>query len=165
MKKISQLLNPNYIIATIGLLVLVVIIAPAFKNVPGPARQQEGPTYTGSMNRAQEYYFKENNQLTTNLDELELGIKSQTKNYVYKIVSQSNPQSAMHIGQAKRRGIKSYVGLVYVIKVGEENTTITQLCKSIKDLPLSKLPQIPKLPKNATKYEDVKCPSGFKSLR
>jgi Tfp pilus assembly protein PilE len=65
MKKFSQLFNPTYIITTIGLLVLAVIIAPAFKNVPGPARQNVGKTFAGSMNRAQEAYFKENNRLAT----------------------------------------------------------------------------------------------------
>lgn len=164
MKRFSKFFNP-YIITAIGLLILGVIKAPDFITVQeGPARQQEGPTVTGSMNRAQQAYFEENNELTTNLEELELGIRSETEDYVYKIVSQSNFQSVIHISQAKRKRLKSYVGFVYVTKVGENNITITQLCESIKPLRLSKLPQIPKLPENAAKSEDIKCPSGFKSL-
>lgn len=151
----------------IGLLLIlgVMIILPNFLNVQGgPARQAEGPTVTGTMNRAQQYLFKENNQFTTNFEELGIGLKSETEDYVYKIVFQSNPQSVMNIGQAKRKGFKSYVGLVYVVKVGEEYTTITKMCKSIKSSPLSKLPQIPELPKNAATSEDINCPSGFEPL-
>ena len=154
-------------ITGIGLLLIlgVMIILPNFLTVQGgPARQPEGKTVTGTMNRAQQYFFKENNQFTTNFQKLELGIKSETEDYVYKIVSQSNPQSVMNVGRAKRKGMKSYVELVYVVKVNEEYTTIKKLCESNNDLPLSDIPKIPKLPENAATSEDIKCPSGFESL-
>lgn len=150
----------------IGLLLILgfMIVLPNFLTTDGKAIQPEGKTVTGSMNRAQQYFFKENNQFTTNFDELELGIKSETKDYFYKIVLQSNPQSVMHVGQTKRRGLKSYVGLVYIVKVGEEYITIKEMCESIKSSPLSDIPKIPKLPKNAATSEDINCPSGFEPL-
>ena len=125
-------------------------------------RQNEGKAYIGSMNRAQQAFFEKNNKLTTNIKELELGTKSEMDDYVYKIVLQSNPQSVMNIGQAKRRGMKSYVGLVYVVKVEGEDITIAELCETKKYL--TQLPKMPKLAEDASKSEDIKCPSGFESL-
>ena len=152
-------------ITGIGFLLILgaIIILPNFLTVQGgPARQAEGPTVTGTMNRAQQYLFKENNQFTTNFEQLWIGMKSETEGYIYKIVSQSNPQSVMNIGQAKRRGMKSYVGLVYVVKVEGEDITIAELCESKKYL--TQLPKMPKLAEDASKREDIKCPSGFESL-
>ncbi|MDY6901343.1 MAG: type IV pilin-like G/H family protein, partial [Cyanobacteriota bacterium] len=115
-----------------------------------------------------EALFKENNRLATFSEIRQIfGFCSegyQTDNYLIKNIYQSNLQSVMNIGQAKRKGFKSYVGLVYVVKVAEEYITIVEMCKSIKDLPLSNIPRIPKLPKNAATSEDIKCPSGFESL-
>ena len=125
-------------------------------------RQNEGKAYIGSMNRAQQAFFEKNNKLTTNIKELELGTKSEMDDYVYKIVLQSNPQSVMNIGRDKRRGMKSYVGLVYVVKVEGEDITIAELCESKKYL--TQLPKMPKLAEDASKSEDIKCPSGFESL-
>ncbi len=125
-------------------------------------RQNEGKAYIGSMNRAQQAFFEKNNKLTTNIKELELGTKSEMDDYVYKIVLQSNPQSVMNIGRDKRRGMKSYVGLVYVVKVEGEDITIAELCETKKYL--TQLPKMPKLAEDASKSEDIKCPSGFESL-
>ena len=125
-------------------------------------RQNEGKAYIGSMNRAQQAFFENNYKLTTNIKELELGTKSEMDDYVYKIVLQSNPQSVMNIGRDKRRGMKSYVGLVYVVKVEGEDITIAELCETKKYL--TQLPKMPKLAEDASKSEDIKCPSGFESL-
>ena len=151
-------------LTAIGLFVLVVIaVFPSFLNKPQPARQSVGKTDVGAMNRAQRAYFEENNKLAKNLDELQLGIKSETNNYVYKIILQPDYQSVMNIAQAKREGLKSYVGLTYIAKIGNENLTISNLCET--DQPLSKLPQMPSLNKKALDSNRIiKCPSGFKSL-
>ena len=160
-------------ITGIGLLLIlgvkvVMILLPNFLNERGPARQPEGPTVTGSMNRAQQYFFKENNRLTTYNEMRNLvGFDPegyQANDHLIKSVYQPNLQSVINIGQAKRKGIKSYVGLVYIVKVGEEYITIKEMCKSIKSSPLSDIPKIPKLPKNAAISEDIKCPSGFEPL-
>ncbi|MDY6901344.1 MAG: type IV pilin-like G/H family protein [Cyanobacteriota bacterium] len=156
-------------ITGVGLLLIlgVIIVLPNFLNQPSIARQNVGKTFAGSMNRAQEVFFKENNRLATFGERRKLlGFEPagyQTGNYLLKSVYQPNLQSVMNIGQAKRKGFKSYVGLVYVVKVGEEYITIKKMCESIKDLPLSKLPQIPQLPENAATSEDINCPSGFES--
>lgn len=140
----------------------VVKLEDMMKGQANKARQSEGKSYVGSMNRAQQAYLLENSKFATSIKELQLGIKSETDNYVYKIVPQSVPERVMNIAQAKREGINSYVGLVYITKVGNDNITISKLCETSQSL--SKPPEMPKLAKDTSKSADIKCPSGFKSL-
>lgn len=126
------------------------------------ARSSEGKVYVGSMNRAQQAYFLENDKFSTSIEKLGLGIKPETEDYVYKIVPQSNQkQSVMNIAQAKRKGLKSYVGLVYFTKINNsEIVTRANLCETTQAL--SKPPKMPKIPKDSS--EEIKCPSGFKAM-
>ncbi len=165
--------NKNiYIITPIFLLVLIIFFLPNFLQRDGKLALNVGKTFAVSMNRAQEAFFKENNRLAT-LNEIQelFGFQPETDKYFHKtnnyfieFVSKSNLQRVMNISTARRKGLKSYIGLVYVIKVDDKDI-IMKMCQSIKSLPLSKLPQIPKLPENATKSEDIKCPSGFQASR
>ena len=124
------------------------------------ARESEGRFTINSMNSAQQAYFLENNKFTTQLD-----IQSEITNYDLKIVPQSDTtKSIMHIAQAKREDIKSYLGLVYAIKVDGVDLTISQVCESETNGSLNSTPEIPKLAENITKSEDIKCPSGFESI-
>ncbi len=141
----------------------VVTLQDMMTSQANKARQAEGKTYVGSMNRSQQAYFLENNKFATKLNELQLGIKSETDNYIFKVVPQSNQvKGIMNIARAKRQGLKSYVGLVYLAKVGSEDFTIAKLCETSQSL--SKPPKMPSLTKNSAKSKDIECPSGFKSL-
>lgn len=138
------------------------------------SRESTGKYPILSMNRAQIAYFKDKKELATTIDEL-LTVNTETDinltksqfnsdNYVFKIASQSNKyKSVMHIAQPKLQYIKSYLGLVYVIDINGDNYTFSQVCEAEKS-GLTSIPEMPKLPKAATKSEDIKCPSGFKSL-
>ncbi|MGD1914488.1 MAG: type IV pilin-like G/H family protein [Rivularia sp. (in: cyanobacteria)] len=68
----------------------VVKLEETVKKQANKARQSEGKFNIGAMNRAHQAYFLENNKFGTNINELQLGIKSETENYVYKVVPQSN---------------------------------------------------------------------------
>ena len=129
------------------------------------ARKTEGKIYVASMNRAQQAYFLENEKFSTSIEKLGLGIKQETEDYIFKIVPTSNlAKSVMNFAQAKREGLKSYVGLVYITKVIETDEMITfaKLCETSQAL--SKPPAMPNIPKNVTS-EDIKCPSGFQASR
>ena len=160
----GKLKTVGYCLATIGLFTLVVIaILPAFMNQGGPARMPEGKSNVGAMNRAQQAYYLENNRFASSMEELQLGIKLETDNYSYKTLPQPSVKGVMNVAQTKNEKLNSYVGLVYLTKVGNESTTITQLCESTQ--PLSKLPEMPSLAKIPANSADIKCPSGFKALR
>ncbi|MEM7555415.1 MAG: type IV pilin-like G/H family protein [Cyanobacteria bacterium P01_A01_bin.84] len=137
----------------------VVSLKDTVKKQANKARSIEGKTYVGSMNRAQQAYILENNKFATNLKELQIGIKSETDNYTYKVVSPPGNKSVMNMAQAKRTELNSYVGLVYVSKVNGENTTFTKLCQTNQSI--SKPPEMPTISTSGK----IQCPSGFQPLR
>ncbi|MBD1924700.1 type IV pilin-like G/H family protein [Trichocoleus sp. FACHB-90] len=127
--------------------------------VKGP--QSEAKTYLGAMNRAQQAYYLENGKFGTTLEQLGVGIQSETENYLYKILPQSN-QSVIQTAQAKnpRLKLRSYTGAVFVTKINDENITRAAICET--DEPSSTLPAMPTPPKNAS--EQIQCPAGSHSL-
>lgn len=74
----------------IELLVVIIIIGilsaialPSFLNQANKAKQSEAKTYVGSMNRAQQAFYLEQNQFAADgeFGSLGLGIATQTTNY------------------------------------------------------------------------------------
>ncbi|RUR73463.1 pili assembly chaperone [Chlorogloeopsis fritschii PCC 6912] len=129
----------------IELLVVIIIIGilsaialPSFLNQANKAKQSEAKTYVGSMNRAQQAYYLENNAFAAQADfgKLGLGIATQTTNYIYTIADggTTNPslvtnQAATVVGNAP---LKTYVGGVSVATQAatSEATTIAILCEA-----------------------------------
>jgi type IV pilus assembly protein PilA len=126
------------------------------------ARAIEPKTYTGSMNRAQQAYYLENNKFVTEnsaLDKLGLGIKPETEDYRYIIsegglaymfrvpdANSSTPQkiapvqpvAVIAIAVPKNLTRKSYVGIVWTPQRLSANpqesdvTTMAILCEAEK---------------------------------
>jgi len=127
----------------IELLVVIIIIGilaaialPSFLNQANKAKQSEAKTYTGSMNRGQQAYYLENDEFSTEIGELGLGIKTQTANYIY---SSTDAVSTAPAGVTNRAAaanpqapIKTYIGAVNVatIQATSEATTLAVLCES-----------------------------------
>ena len=102
----------------------------SFQNQSNKARQSEAKTYTGSMNRAQQAFYLEKSKFATNVDELGIGIKTETENYSYRTVASN--RATIQIGGSKRSDLKSYVGAVYLAKISGSNdiTSLAILCES-----------------------------------
>ncbi|MBD1804461.1 type IV pilin-like G/H family protein [Microcoleus sp. FACHB-SPT15] len=128
----------------IELLVVIIIIGilaaialPSFLNQANKAKQSEAKTYVGSMNRGQQAYYLENDEFSTEIGELGLGIKTQTANYKY---ASDNISSTVPVGITNRgypaagatAPIKAYIGGVNVatIQATSEATTLAVLCES-----------------------------------
>jgi len=127
----------------IELLVVIIIIGilaaialPSFLNQANKAKQSEAKTYVGSMNRGQQAYYLENDEFSTEIGELGLGIKTQTANYVY---SSDNAQTTVPPGITNKAAaatptapIKAYMGAVNVatIQATSEATTLAVLCEA-----------------------------------
>jgi len=119
--------------------------------------QTEAETIVKSMNRAQQAYFVENNKFAKNLQDLKIGIESETKNYRYRILSQGkNNQSIVQTATAKKPDLKSYTGIVFIRKIKGETLTNAAICETVK--PATKAPAIPKIPTKAS--QQVQCPTG-----
>jgi type IV pilus assembly protein PilA len=90
----------------IELLVVIIIIGilaaialPSFLNQANKARESEATTYIGSMNRAQQAFYLENNAFATDMTALELGIAN-SANYTYSTSAAGAATSAVASSQA-----------------------------------------------------------------
>ena len=127
----------------IELLVVIIIIGilsaialPSFLNQANKGKQTEAKTYIGSMNRAQQAFYLENNAFASNSDfgKLGLGIATQTINYQYLIngggsgASTATNQAQIVLAKAP---LKAYIGGVGVgtQAATSEATTLAVLCE------------------------------------
>jgi type IV pilus assembly protein PilA len=118
------------------------IALPSFLNQATKARQSEGKTFVGSMNRGQQAYHLENNAFTDSLEKLDLGIRSETESYSYSI--RLGNQAAFNYGTSKRENLKSYVGGVFVVpSPNSPKETFTQAILCETDIPTNTPPSPP----------------------
>lgn len=109
------------------------------------------------LNQAQQTYFSELQKFAMNIVEMGLDIDAQTQDYSYQIVPQQDPhQSVMMTATAKRSGLRSYTGAVFVLESDEERLTLAGICETNK--PSSTPPTMPMFPKALS--ESVQCPPG-----
>jgi hypothetical protein len=124
--------------------------------------EDEGKSNIGAMNRAQQAYFLEKNQFASQIAELGIGIKPDTENFLYKIVPQGNQkQSVMITAQAKRPGLRSYTGAVFVVQEKGELLTLAGICETNE--PSTKPPVMPVTPKSVS--DPLTCPAGSRAVR
>ena len=121
------------------------------------SQESEAKQYTNSMNRGQQAFYAENAKFATTIDELGIGINSETENYRYKIIPQSGSiPSVMMTAQAKKPEFKSYTGAVFVVKINNEETTVSVVCGT--DQPSTTPPMMPTPPKMGE--DKIQCPAG-----
>ncbi|MEA5605157.1 type IV pilin-like G/H family protein [Nostoc sp. UHCC 0252] len=128
----------------IELLVVIIIIGilsaialPSFLNQANKAKQSEAKTYVGSMNRAQQAYYLEQNTFATNaasFGSLGLGIATQTTNYKYDITGNASQVTNQAETVLATAPLKNYIGGVGVATQAatSEATTIAVLCENEK---------------------------------
>jgi type IV pilus assembly protein PilA len=127
----------------IELLVVIIIIGilsaialPSFLNQATKARQSEAKNYVGSMNRAQQaFYLENNNSFTTSVVVLALGIKTQTDNFSYEITDVATTGSIVtNKAKATKKALKSYAGVTYTstqnVNGVADAITLAVLCES-----------------------------------
>ena len=109
------------------------------------AKEREGRSLIGSLLRGQQAYFLEKETFTTDMKELGVGIEdSEEYSYTLQIMSGGDLRRSIFVtGTPKTGGLRSFTGAVFVIKEGEENTTITGICETIE--PSMTPPQPPTL--------------------
>ena len=112
--------------------------------------------YVGMMNQAQRDAYADTNRFVSRIDKLQLGMKSETENYLYSIVLGNDNRFAQSIGLAKIEGIRNYTGIVVLAKTANgQSTTEHILCQSNE--PSKKLPGKP----TATNFTNIKCPPSY----
>ena len=90
-----------------------------FLDSPHKSKQSEAKVYIGSMNRAQQAIFIEKSAFATSVNDLGLGIETETTNYKYSV--RATKQTAFTYGVSKKPDLNSYVGGAFVIRVKSNN--------------------------------------------
>jgi hypothetical protein len=121
------------------------------------ATQPEAKIYVLTMNRGQQAFYAENSRFASTLEELMLGLRSETKHYSYSIVLSNDRRFVQSIGLAKKiDGWKNYTGIVYLVNPPEAGATSSLLCES--DRPSKENPGKPVA--NSSNGE-LQCPLGY----
>ena len=123
------------------------------------ARQSEGKQYVLSINRGQQAFYAENARFTSILQELGLGIKSETAGYSYSIVLSNDGRFVQSIGLAKRDGLKNYTGIVFLVNKTDSKSTSSLFCES--NQPSKYLPGLPIV---ANSKDELQCPLGYSQI-
>ncbi|MEM7726870.1 MAG: type IV pilin-like G/H family protein [Cyanobacteria bacterium P01_A01_bin.45] len=113
----------------IELLVVIIIIGilsaialPTFLNQANKAKQSEAKTYIGSMNRGQQAFYLENSDFSTDINELGVGVKTQTELYDYKANKTGTGTNVAVVNYSARKTgvtapVKDYLGKVHLLAV------------------------------------------------
>jgi prepilin-type N-terminal cleavage/methylation domain-containing protein len=112
--------------------ILFTIALPSFFNQATKGKQSEAKQYVAAMNRAQQAYYLQEGVFTNNLNELGVGIKSQTESYKYEL--KGDTTKVANNGVSLKGSLKSYAGVVILSQqqTGSKAVTLVTLCESIK---------------------------------
>lgn len=154
----------------IELLVVIIIIGilaaialPSLLGQVAKAKQAEAKNNIGAINRAQQAYYLEYQEFTTDLTQLGVGIKTQTVNYNYSLAftGGSTVDWVNNQAVAQKPALKSYVGIVGTTvgnTLTSEALTIAFACES--NIPSSATPT----PIPATDKGCADITQGYKDL-
>ncbi len=151
-----------WVLIAIGALMLIAaIVLPSFMCQAHKRKQAEPKAYVGMMVRSEQAYFLEQGKFTSSLNELQVGIPSESTDYRYALTLQDgSPQPVMITAVPKKSGLKSYTGVVFVSEVNQEASTVGQICETEQPSPTP--PVMPIAPQNISK--PILCPPGSQAI-
>ncbi|BAY37141.1 general secretion pathway protein H [Nostoc sp. NIES-2111] len=158
----------------IELLVVVIIIGvlaaialPSLLGQVNKAKQAEAKNNVGTINRAQQAFYLEYQGFAKDMSTLQVGVKSQTENFFYSVVTEGTTQYGLVYATAYKNALKSYYGAVGTIKgdgATSEALTVAIACESPdptkKDAFADSVKTVAQA--NIKKLDD--CEGGYKSL-
>lgn len=125
----------------IELLVVIIIIGilaaialPSFLNQAAKAKQSEGKSFVGAVNRAHQAYRLENNAFTDDFEKLGVGLPTKTNNYTMDITNANATEAttkAIPIDEA----LKGYAGQVKILGTGATGTVLCEAKTAGKTAP------------------------------
>lgn len=143
----------------IGMMLLAIGL-PSFLNQANRAREAEAKSYVGSMNRAQQAYRIEYPSFSNNLEDLQIGIPSETEHYSYEIYVLEPTLATMQVATAKQPELNSYIGLVWLEGLGATASVYTTTLLCVSNEPTTVIPEEPTVVEGVNGSE-LACPAGF----
>ncbi len=123
--------------------------------------QDEAKNYMYALTQVQQAHYREQGKFATAIEEVSIGLRTETESYRYRIVPQGdNTQSVMIAAQAKKSDLPSYTGAVFTTKVNGETTPVSQICET--DKPSTSPPAMPVAPAGGS--SKIQCPAGSRPL-
>ncbi|HEY9735854.1 MAG TPA: pentapeptide repeat-containing protein [Trichocoleus sp.] len=132
------------------------LLGPLLQEEARARIDDEGRSYTGAMNRAQQAYHLERGMFASKLEDLDLGIEAESEYYRYAI-AQVTPNYVVNTAVALEPDAESYLGLVYRVPDREDYLTKAILCVTPETFT-----QLPAIPPTPAVEEPPTCPEGFR---
>jgi hypothetical protein len=105
-----------------------------------------------ALTQVQQAHYREQGKFATAIEEVSIGLRTETESYRYRIVPQGdNTQSVMIAAQAKKSELPSYTGAVFATNVNGETTPVSQICETDK-------------PSTSPPSSKIQCPAGSRPL-
>lgn len=125
----------------IELLVVVIIIGvlaaialPSLLGQVNKAKQAEPKNNIGTINRAQQAFYLEYQKFAASMSELQVGVKSQTENYLYTVALDATNPVGVGYAFAYKTALKSYYGSVGTVAgdtTTKESLTVAIACETL----------------------------------
>lgn len=135
------------------------VIEPEVKKAKTPA--DEVKTYMAALTQVQQARYREQGKFAATIEEVSIGLKTETDFYRYKFIPQKDEtKSVMITAEAKNAQIPSYTGAVFATQINGKTITVAQICETEK--PSTTPPIMPNVPMSGS--SEIKCPIGSRSL-
>lgn len=135
------------------------VIEPEVAKAKTP--EDEVKTYMAALTQVQQARYREQGKFASTIEEVSIGLKTETEFYRYKFIPQKDDtKSVMITAEAKNAELPSYTGAVFATQVNGKNTPVAQICATEK--PSTTPPTMPSPPMTAS--SEIKCPVGSRSL-
>jgi hypothetical protein len=123
--------------------------------------EDEAKKYMYALTKVQQAHYQEVGKFATTIEEVSIGLRTETESYRYQILPQeNNARSVTIVAVAKNSALPSYTGAVFVTEVNGKTTTVAQICET--DKPSTSPPTMPTALVGGSK---IQCPAGSRPLQ
>jgi hypothetical protein len=117
--------------------------------------ESAGKTYASALMKGQQAFFLEKSKFGNTIEELDMGVKSDTEHYKLEVVDVKPTQVKVTV-TAKKEGYKSFTASVFAVNSADNGLPVGIVCGT--DQPSQIPPELSAPPKSET--DVLACPAG-----